>query len=179
MSLSRKARPHGPALTHREHLSKTSMSSSLPHSGVHDRVESAFTISGIRTRRRNSYGRRLSLRVAPTTTADLALETGGHLRVVDRAFRDGRRVARDRAAMRRLSRTSRNQCSPSYGGIPASLQNTRLSRVRRGPAALHRGAGEAFDSVVQPELGCSHASLKLCFTAVHGVVRPRHVARFV
>jgi hypothetical protein len=25
------------------------MSSSLPHSGVHDRVESAFTISGIRT----------------------------------------------------------------------------------------------------------------------------------
>jgi hypothetical protein len=54
ISMSPESPASRPALTHREHLSKTSMSSSLPHSGVHDRVESAFTISGIRNRASSS-----------------------------------------------------------------------------------------------------------------------------
>ena len=37
-------------MTHREHLSKTSISSQSLHTRVHDRVETAFTISGIRNK---------------------------------------------------------------------------------------------------------------------------------
>jgi hypothetical protein len=40
--------PDGATLTHREHLSKTSVSSQPLRTRVHHRVETAFTISGIR-----------------------------------------------------------------------------------------------------------------------------------